>query len=269
MKDKIPGPIRERIASGELDPETQQEIASISTDEFHIEPFFAVNYVPTGRKDWSVSIAQFNSKGPIAETAIPIDPPSIYPVNHIAIDPQGPTYYAITTHRVGKIITSTGKFVELEMDPALPKLSWPSGIAFDSKNRKLILTSRSGGYSFNPETGEWKHLEGLKSTDYAALTFDPDDGMLYGLAAAPGRDYVTQIVGFNSRGAVVRTIELSQNVGTDRYPSRKVQLACVSDKFVILLSSRYFRDREAEQDILLEASTYIVDKNNGEVTLIN
>jgi hypothetical protein len=76
LKDKIPGPIRERIASGELDPETQQEITTISTEEFYIEPFFAVNYVPTGRRDWSVSIAQFNSRGPIAVPHTMRSPPT-------------------------------------------------------------------------------------------------------------------------------------------------------------------------------------------------
>jgi len=95
-----------------------------------VEPFYAVHFVSKNTE----AIARFTLKGVDVQSAVPFQRPSIYPLNHIAVDPSGPVFYGITTHLFGRIDWATGAFKEVVInDPALPKLSWPAGLAFDSR----------------------------------------------------------------------------------------------------------------------------------------
>ncbi len=242
--------------------------AAVAPADITLEPFTAVHLVATSPTDWAGSVAKFDQNGPVMDTLLRITTPDFYPVNHLAVDPAGPTYYAITTHQVGKIVPSTGKFVALEIDPALPRLSWPSAIAFDSRNRKLVLAGRGAGYSYDPQTGEWKTIPGLEKVGLIALAFNPERGTFYGLANPMMQGPVNQMLEFNAAMAVVNTIQLAQPIDTGNgNGERKVQLACAAGRPVVLSSIAPSRVPSGGQKAP-GFYMYVVQRDSGQVTPI-
>jgi hypothetical protein len=242
-------------------------IGTVPGDQIDIAPFTAVHYVPTDNGRWSVAISDFDIHGPIADSAQPINVPSIYPLNQIAIDSEGHRVYGATTHLVGKIVPNTGNFVELEIDPALPRLSWPSGIAFDSHNRRLIVTGRSGTYFHDPETGEWEHAPKFGGLDLLTMTYDEDNRVFYGLVSGFGKDVVDTIVEINSDGAVLSTIELSEGIPSESLPAGRAQLIKTSRDLVILVSA--YRSARGSEDGVAESRMYMVDPDTGDIGLVS
>jgi hypothetical protein len=207
----------------------------VSADQ--IVPFTALHIVPKDPSAWSVCIAEFTGYGPKADSTIPVVLPSIYPVSHLAIDPIGLAYYAITTHEVGRIIPATGRFIELETDPAIGKPSWPSAIAYDSRQGLLLIAARSQGYSFNPSTGQWKIVPGLKDDDIVALQYAPEEQVLYGLRTKPGGELATKLIKLSAGGALLGEVSLSQPIAVGRYPFPMTQLCWSGDQLIVLVSA--------------------------------
>jgi hypothetical protein len=126
---------------------------SLALADVTIDAFYAIHFVPPKNE----SIAKFSSQGTDLNSATPFKRPSIYPLNHIAVDPAGPTFYGVTTHKFGKIDSQTGEFEEILFnDESIPRLSWPGGIAFDSRRKRVFITSRGHLYSYYPETSYWE-----------------------------------------------------------------------------------------------------------------
>ncbi len=200
-----------------------------------VAPFTALHLLPKDPSGWSVCIAQFTGYGPKPDGTIPLVLPSIYPIIQLAVA-EGPAYYAITTHQVGRIIPATGQFVGVKTDPAIGKPSWPSAIAYDSKHRLLLITARSQGYSYNPSTGEWKTLPQLRDDDIVALAYAQDEEVLYALRAQPGGELATKLLKLSPNGAKLAEMELSHPIAIGRYPFALAQL-CWSDKQLIALIS--------------------------------
>ena len=238
----------------------------MSTDDVDVPPFTAVHYVPTDDGRWSVSISDFDLRGPIADTAVPVNVPSIYPLNQIAIDTEGQRVYGVTTHMVGKIVPATGNFVEIEIDPALPELSWPSGIAFDSHNRKLVVVARSGVYFFDPASGEWTHTPKFGGLDLLSLTYDESEQVFYGLVSGFGRDFVDKIATINADGAVISTMLLSEGLPTASLPAGRVQLMMSPKELIILVSS--YRSRRGSDEDVAASKIYLVDLQTGDIGLV-
>jgi hypothetical protein len=192
------------------------------------------------------SIARFSLAGADLGSATPFRRPSIYPLNHIAVDPGGPRIFGVTTHRFGEIDLLTGEFQEILIeDESLPRLSWPGGIAFDTRRQRIFITSRGHRYSYYPETGYWEVVADSRAFP---IVYSPTDDMLYGIA--PGGDVLRSI---NMRGAVVGETVLTQEIPmANSWEDMKVQLRWSSDRIVILAS-------------LEDLAVYTIDPSNGEV----
>ena len=255
-------PKQETLELGQ--PIAQPEIASneinaIPTGDFEIDRFFAVNYVPVNQRNWTVSISNFTHDGPISGTAFPVDPPSIYPLNQIAIDESGPEIYGITTHQFGYIKPTTGEFVEVPVDPTLPKMSWPSAIAFDSKNRKVAIVSRTGSYYYYPDTKTWLHSDGFSKLNLMSLTYDESDLSFYGIA--PSTNGANLLIKLNDSGAVLSSTQLSHPLPMADTPLKdRLQLVRAGEHLVILISPHYDR-----AGVRIPGSTLVVDPENGEM----
>ncbi len=90
--------------------ESEEKIGhSLALADVSIDPFYAIHFVPPKNE----SIAKFTSQGADLNSATPFIRPSIYPLNHIAVDPDGPTFYGVTTHKFGKIDSQTGEFEKI------------------------------------------------------------------------------------------------------------------------------------------------------------
>jgi hypothetical protein len=242
---------------------------SVSVDQLDIEPFKAVHYVPSSGGKWSVSIADFTLSGPTQETAVPITVPSIYPLNQIAIDPDGPRIYGVTTHKFGKIVPISGHFIEIESDPALPDLSWPSGIAYDTLNKKVIIADRSGGYSYDPATSEWQSIPSLNGLNIRSMTYHPDRSVLYGLTSDHHQNTLDQLLELNPSGAVLSRLPLSPPIATESVPGGRIQLIYSSSRLMVLISSHYSRKGRRQDAELVEQQLFILDLDSGEVSRVD
>ena len=242
-------------------------IATVSSTDVDIQPFTAVHYVPTPDGRWTVSIADFDMEGPIVDSAMPVEVPSIYPLNQIAVDSEARRVYGTTTHRIGRIVPRTGNFVELEVDPALPRLSWPSGVAFDSHNRRLVVTGRSGVYFYDPATGDWEHAPKFGGMDLLSLTYDEEGRVFYGLVSGFGKDVVDRIVAINPDGAVLSTILLSEGIPSELLPAGRAQLIKTSNDLVLLVSA-FRATKGADADEVSPSRIYLIDPDTGLIGLV-
>src|SRR5262249_14379296 len=136
IRDRLPGPLK----SGNSTTSASQPAAptaapstpmpSVSAENAGLDPFTALHFVPIDDYSDSVSVAHFDAKGNLSSRIVPVICEKSNPPTRIAIDPQDRVIYAISAHEYGVIDATSGKFTVFPMDPNLPKLSWPGGIAF-------------------------------------------------------------------------------------------------------------------------------------------
>lgn len=233
-------------------------------DPDSVPTFTAVQFVRSGSQ-WRMSIAEFTGRGPRAQSAWPVTLPDLYPLTHIAVDPAGPAHYGITTHAVGRIVPGTGQFVELKPSATLPKPSWPSAVAFDTKRQLLLVAARSQGHSYHPGTGEWKLLPWLKDDGEVALAYDAGQDLLYGLQADFGGHAATSLKRFNAQGAEFETIRLSNPIPVGRYPNAFAQLAFADEKLLCLVLPS---EKELDAGSGVRARTYLIDTSSGQCRAI-
>lgn len=211
------------------------------------EPTFpAVLFTATGKFAHEVSGAygDFTLAGPKADDLKPL-PEGI---RHVAYDPVGKHLYGITNHQLCRLDLAKGEASEIAFPADLPRLSWPSGIAFDTKQERVVVAGGSGAggqmYSFTPKTGKWAVMSrGRDTVTLAALTYDPKVDRLYGLYQPRGEGKPTVAV-FNAAGAVVGAIELPDPaipLKLDRGPiGRPVQLVVVGGELAVIAEDRMF-----------------------------
>jgi hypothetical protein len=250
--------------NGREEPGTPLSPESIAANE--VAPFKALHLVPQETAGWSICIAEFTGFGPKAESTIPLVLPSIYPVTHLAINDEGPVYYAITTHDVGRIIPATGKFVELEPDPAIGKPSWPCAIAYDFRQGLLFIAARSQGYSYKPSTGEWKSCLVSKDDGLVGLVCASKDEALYGLRSKEG-GRATKLIRISLNGAMLGQTDLSQPIPVGDYPFPLAQLCWSGERLVVLVSPS---KREASRaPSRLAATMYTIEPESGLCRLVS
>jgi hypothetical protein len=232
------------IATESTEYEESEETLSdsLALADLTIDPFYAVHFVPPKNE----SIAKFSAQGADLNSATPFKRPSIYPLNHIAVDPAGPTFYGVTTHKFGKIDSQTGEFEEILInDKSIPRLSWPGGIAFDSRRKRVFITSRGHFYSYYPETNYWEVVAELKAMP---IVYSPEEDLLYSLEA--GGEKLKKI---NMRGAVIGEVNLSEKVpSANTWEDIKVQLVWSANNILILATRDGLR-------------IYAIDQLTGEV----
>jgi hypothetical protein len=226
-----------------------------------VPPFTAVHLGHGGAARWVAAIAEFNGHGPNPQSALPVALPDFYPLTHLAVDPQGPAYYGITTHEVGRIDSATGRFEAFKSPASGAKLSWPSALAFDSKQGLLLIAARSTGFSFNPKTGAWQELPWLKDDGLVALAYDPGREQLYALQRDSGSKVAANLLQFNARGAQIKRTLLSNPIPVGDYPAPMAQLALAGDNLVSIVHAS---PEQANASVTTGVSLFIIDPQSGE-----
>jgi hypothetical protein len=237
------------------------EVAADSVDPETLPSFTAVHLVRYGSARWTAAIAEFNGHGPKPQSALPVVLPDFYPLTQIAVDPQGPAYYGITTHEVGRIVPDTGRFEELISSPDVSKPSWPSAIAFDSKQGLVLIAARSTGYSYNPKTGAWQELPWLKDDGIVALAYDPRNELLYGLQRESVSKVAANLLQFNAKGSLIARTVLSNPIPVGNYPSPLAQLVLAEDG---LISIVYPSPEKPNASVATGCSIYLIDPRSGD-----
>jgi DNA-binding beta-propeller fold protein YncE len=211
------------------------------------EPTFAaVLFTAIGKYPHEVSAAygDFTLAGPKVDTLKPLP----QGIRHVAYDPAGKQLYGITNHMLCRLDPATREGTEIAYPADLPQLSWPNGIAFDTKRNRVVVAGGSGAggqlYSFTPKTGKWAEISrGRDTITLAALTYDTKADRLYGLYQPHGEGK-PKVAVFNAAGAVVGAIELSDpaiSLKLDRGPiGRPVQLVVVGGELAVIAEDRIF-----------------------------
>ena len=243
-----PMPVPAEVVVNSVDPET-------------VPAFTAVHLVRDGSAKWTAAVAEFNGHGHKPQSALPVVLPDFYPLTHLAVDPEGPVYYGITTHVVGRIVPDTGRFEELKSTPGVSKPSWPSAIAFDSKQGRLLIAARSTGFSYDSKTGVWQELSWLKDEGIVALAYDPRTELLYGLQREGVSKVATMMLQFNAKGALTARTVLSNPIPVGPYPSPLAQLVPAED---YLISIVYPSPERHHANVATGCSLYLIDPRSGD-----
>jgi hypothetical protein len=172
-------------------------------------------------------------------------------VNRVAVDPRGLTYYGIVGHRsVGRLDLRTGEVTRLDVDPKLPELSWPCGIAFDTKRNRLVITTLGGVghmYAFSPDTGTWALLGTMRYVDIESLTYSAADDCFYGLDRPMGETRTPRIHRFAPDGKALGMANLPESLPNDAGVAHYApnQLVAAGRSLYLLTSPGWLAGREA------------------------
>ena len=205
------------------------------------EPAFsAVLFTATGEfpHDVSAAYGDFTLAGPKADALDPLP----RGIKHVAYDPVGKQLYGVSNHRVDRIDLAKGESTELRPPAELPELSWTCGIAFDTKRERVVVVTLGGVghmYSYSPKADKWAIISELDNRDLAALAYDVKADRLYGLYQSFGGGNPTVGV-FNSTGAVVGGIELTDQVFPKKLAQGPVQLVAVGGELAVITDDRIF-----------------------------
>lgn len=240
---------------------------TLKAGDLDLKIFRAVHYVPVSPRKWSVAVSDFQLTGPIPDTGMSVTVPSIYPLNQISVDPNTGRTYGITTHKFGYVVPATGHFVEIESDPSLPALSWPSALAVDGKHRRVIVVGRGAAFSYDPKTGAWENQPGFDDLGLISMVYDAEADVFYGLVSEFGRGHIESIVRIDRSGTVFGTIPLQHPLAADDLPAGRVQLLKPGSALVIMVSAHY--RHAGANDQLIEQRLYVVDPDKGNIALVS
>lgn len=169
--------------------------------------------------------------------------------------------------RVLKLDSVTGSVQEMEIGPGLPELSWPTGVAYDSRRGRILVVSLGGVgylYAYRPETGEWSVVAGVENRDFESLVYHAPEDVLYGLKVYQAASGNLVLYRLDAAGGCVGEIALEpfpHAVSPTGYHS---ELASVGDYVVLLLAPRSWPPSEPSGH---DSRLYMIDPRSGQFWL--
>jgi hypothetical protein len=195
-------------------------------------------------------------------------------INRLTADPATRKSYALSHHEVVEIDLNTNGVTKMDMGLDVPQLSWPCGIAFDTKRNRLVVASMGGVgylYTFTPATGKWAAIADLNNVDLAALAYHVKDDALYGLSAGRDRNgevSVPTLHRYNENGAKVSVTPLTGTVFpglVSEHPSAApAQLVAAGDHLILVATTEPDAGRGG---IKPESFIYLVEPKTGRARL--
>ncbi|MDY3562042.1 hypothetical protein R5W23_003488 [Gemmata sp. JC673] len=213
----------------------------------------------------SRSFGEFTLTGPKADTLKPLP----RNVSRVVYDPVGKKHYGIARHALAEIDFEKQEATEIDIGFAVPKISWPNNVTFDTKRNRVLLTTSGGGgilYSYTPKTGKW---EALAEKPPAVVTYHPKTDALYGLKGdLRGLDPV-ELQELNAAGIVVNSVKLDgaflPGTLTTGPGVTGVQMSAAGDKLVLLLTPGERLNSSGQPSKW--SYTYLVDQKTGKAQL--
>ena len=207
----------------------------------------------------TVALGSFTVGGPQAASLRPVGKD----LRQLVGDDRG-RHYALTQHEVGRWNANSGKFEKM-VPEGVERISWPAGLAFSTRDRRLWISSATGAggflHSFDVQRGAWRRFE-LGQTRLAALAYDRERDRLFGLVDNLGKSVVSEFAELNAHGAVLRRVELAEPVFVNRGPFLSVQLRALDDVGHLLVSDPKPHPRLSQHRL------YRVDLRNGAIELL-
>lgn len=209
--------------------------------------------------------AEFTVRGPLMHTVEPFR----VSAEQVVEDSKSDSFILRNRGDITVMDRETGVSEQLEWDATLPRLSWPSAIALDSRRNRLLLTSFGGGgylYGCDLETEKWSVLRkpGLGSS---ALVYSEQEDVLYGLNLNMGGERLRALTKFNPEGVVLSQVNLTEPIALDRHFSSCVQLRYAAGYVAILTALPTARpDRALPLQVQpVSMQVHVVDPESGKV----
>ncbi len=168
--------------------------------------------------------------------------------------------YAITDHDIGTLSRRSGQFVTINLKTVFPDFGWPSGIAYDGENQRIVvITSHvyNRFYAYSTATGEWTQLgQGNRGTKLQGLTFDGDRRALFSIVEPTQDSKVSRLAWFSLTGSLVGYFGLRPEIPiADGSRGPLLQINAVSGH-LILIVPHHSNSKMA---------IYAIDPDTGEV----
>jgi hypothetical protein len=205
------GPLRK--ARGNPDPEVRRRakaLVKLIADKVRQAKlakltFRSVYYTPwTSAYNVRVAYGTYTLAGVDKDLLEPL-PNDVY---HLTYDPGNKRYYGLGRQEVYRVDVEKRTAEKMSLGDDVPRLSWPCGIAFDTKRKRVIVATLGGVgylYAYSPKTEKWSLLADLANLDLAGLVYDEKRDCLYGLHLGTKGPTFTQ---YNAKGAAVKEIPL-------------------------------------------------------------
>ncbi len=217
-----------------LHEETTRETRSRARNAAEEISFNAMHLWGTDRHGFggNASWGKFTVNGPILRTMQPLR----RAYKHLTVDPKNNILYAVD-HDVIRIDPEGGRPVALPIPAGIPRLSWPSGLAFDKKRRRVLLCSFGGGghlYAYDVNAEKWSVLSSMRGINPTAMAWSEKYDAIFVIA----RQHVESrksnaLCELNSDGATVASYTLGAELPLlERNP--RCQLIAVDDRLVLL-----------------------------------
>ena len=230
--------------------------------------FVAHHYVTgPGRFDLASSFGEHTPTGPIKKKlkSLPRG------VKRIAYDANNKVYYGISDHDVFQVDLEKVKRKEMKLGLDVPTLHWVSDITFDTKRKRVIIGSHSGGgylYAYSTEEQQWSVISKNPKT-LRAFAYSPADDFIYGVffSHSDAGD-IPWLAKVNAEGKIVDSFKLDSPIGPGSLSSgggvSTTQVAIAGDYIAILSSPSNLTSKRNRIDA---ASIYLVDPATREVWL--
>ena len=178
---------------------------------------------------------KFTIRGPMPQTLLPVPERT----EQIAADAVSDVQYFRRGAEISQVNGQTGETKVLAWDGELPQLSGPSGIAFDTRRQRLLLTSSGGGgylYAYDVGQKKWS-VVGRPGLGTNAMLYVPAEDAIYAINQSHGGDGVVQLLRkFNAHGAAIDSYRLPHTIrgGIMHGPFSTIDLAYLNGRIAIL-----------------------------------
>jgi C-type mannose receptor len=203
------------------------------------------------------SIGPFTPLGPNLDQHKPFPANVSCPV----YDSKAGQYYAIAGHSLVQVNQRGGKHLELNPPKDFPDVSWPCGLAFDSKRRKVVMVSLGGTgymYGYEPATEKWTLMADMKEAGLVPFVYLPEQDEFIGLQVHHGS--ANSLYRYDHDGNFLGQQRMSQGLLRHGAKHSHCQAIPVGDVVVFLIGAEH---TTPEGDRAVRA--FVVDPGTGDV----
>jgi hypothetical protein len=163
-------------------------------------------------------------------------------ITHVAADPRGPAWYAVGD-RAGPFLVdlANGTAAEMQVKEDIPEFSWQSGVAFDTKRNRLLVSAMRYLYAYDPAADKWSIVRELAPPlQLQALTYSASEDCLYGIESGFGGRQGLKFLRFDPDGKPAGDFTVNADVSRDpmiqlRSPP---QVVSVGERLVVVMPPR-------------------------------
>ncbi len=252
------------IADANVD-QTTAELAALQEHRFSAIHYGTLPRQPADEQAHRY-LSQFTIHGPMIgrSKALAIDP------HHSAVDSERGILYSRIHDKLSVMNPRTGKHSVIEFDNNLPRLSWPTGVAIDTRRNRLLLTSHGGSgylYAYDLTKKEWSVLR-RPGISTAGIVYAADQDAVYAVVADIGRGNIRAVHRHNPHGALLERIVLSKPIrGGGHSHEGKMQLAYFDNHLAILQhrTPRGFMPFPGRGPAKIDGSITVVNLSTGAI----